>query len=46
MIKREGGNYVLYTKDGSRKLGTHSSKADALKQEAAIEISKHRRGKK
>lgn len=40
MIKREGKQFVLYTKDGSRVLGRHSSRGDAKRQEAAIEISK------
>jgi len=42
MIKQEGKKYVLYSKDGSKKLGEHDSEEDAKKQEAAIEISKHR----
>lgn len=43
MIKKTGSKYVLYTKDGSRKLGTHASRASALKQERAIEAAKHAR---
>lgn len=31
---------MLYTKDGTRKLGTHTTKKEALGQEAAINISK------
>ena len=42
MIKKEGEKWILYTKDGSKKLGTHDSEGDAKKQEAAIEASKHR----
>ncbi len=41
MIKKEGKKWILYTKDGSRILGKHSSRGDAKRQEAAIEISKH-----
>lgn len=42
MIKREGKKWVLYSKDGKKKLGTHYSRADAKSQEAAINISKAR----
>ena len=40
-IKHEGNSWILYTKDGSRILGKHGSKAEAIAQERAIEISKH-----
>lgn len=40
-IKKEGDEFVLYTKDGSRVLGRHKTREDAVKQEQAIEISKH-----
>ena len=36
MIKKVGNKWVLFTKSGKRKIGTHSSKAGALKQEKAI----------
>ena len=36
VIRKEGGKWVLYTKDGKKKLGTHDSKEAALKQERAI----------
>jgi hypothetical protein len=39
-IKKEGNKWVLYTKDGKRKLGTHDSREDALAQERAIEANK------
>lgn len=42
MIKREGSKYKLYTSDGSRVLGTHDSRKNAIKQEQAIQISKHK----
>lgn len=42
MIKHVGDKWILYTKDGSKKLGTHDSEAEALAQERAIEASKHR----
>jgi len=36
--------YILYTRDGSRILGTHSTYEEALRQERAIQWSKHHRG--
>lgn len=39
-IKKENGKWVLYTKDGKRKLGTHESKEEALAQERVIEANK------
>ena len=42
MIKKVGGKYVLYTKDGKRRLGTHSSYREAAAQESAIKHSKKR----
>ena len=46
MIKKKGKKYILYTSDGSRILGEHSSKEDAMKQEQAIQISKAKRAGK
>ena len=46
MIRKQGKKYVLMTSSGSRKLGTHPSRAKALAQERAIQAAKHRRGKK
>jgi len=45
MIKREGSKYKLYTSDGSRVLGTHDSRKNAIKQEQAIQISKYKKSK-
>lgn len=42
MIKHIGDKWVLFTKDGSRRLGTHDTEEEALAQERAIEASKHR----
>lgn len=42
MIKHVGSKWVLFTKDGSRRLGTHDTEDEAIKQERAIEASKHR----
>lgn len=39
-IKKEGDEFVVYPKKGGKRLGTHSTKKKALKQLAAIEISK------
>ena len=36
MIKKQGDSYILYTKDGKKKLGTHKSRKGALAQERAI----------
>lgn len=44
-VKKEGSRYVVRSK-GGKKLGTHSTKSDALKQLRAIEISKHRKSRK
>lgn len=43
MIKKEKGKFVLYSKDGSKKLGSHPTRGDAKRQEMAIEISKHKK---
>lgn len=45
MIKKQGNKWILYTKDGSRKLGTHSSKKKAIAQEIAIKASKAKKTK-
>lgn len=39
MIKHENGKWVLYTKDGSRKLGIHNSRESAVKQEEAVKAN-------
>jgi hypothetical protein len=41
MIRKVGSKWVLFTKDGSRKLGEHPTRKEALSQEAAIEMRKH-----
>ena len=40
-IHKRGDNFVVTTKGGGRVLGTHTTKEKALKQLAAVEISKH-----
>ncbi|HVJ72040.1 MAG TPA: DUF2213 domain-containing protein [Sphingomicrobium sp.] len=42
-VRHEGGKWHLYTKDGTRKLGTHETKGEAEEQERAIEAAKKRR---
>lgn len=46
MIKKSTKGYIVTDKSGKKKLGKHSSKKKALKQLAAIEISKKKRSKK
>jgi LysM repeat protein len=46
MIKKEGDEYVLYTKDGDRVLGRHPTRQDAIKQEYAIQKSQEKSAEK
>jgi hypothetical protein len=41
VIKKVGSKYVLYPKKGGKRLGTHSSRASAERQERAIKASKY-----
>jgi len=43
MIRKVGGKYVLYSRRGGRRLGTHRTRKAAIRQERAIQISKARR---
>jgi len=45
VIRKEGAKWVLRSSDGKKILGKHDSKGKAEKQEVAIQISKHKRGK-
>lgn len=45
IVEREGDKWVLWTKDRSRRLGTHDSARQAYAQEYAIEKSEERRDK-
>lgn len=40
MIKKSGSRWILYSKDGKRKLGTHATRGEALAQERAIMANK------
>ena len=42
-IEQQDGNWVVKPKQGDHVLGTHPTKKAALKQLAAIEITKHRK---
>jgi len=42
MIEKRGTKWVLLSKTTGRVLGTHPTKASAMKQERAIQISKAR----
>lgn len=41
MIKHQGGKWSVYDHTGTKKLGTHSTKKEALSQLRAIEAQKH-----
>ena len=41
ILKKEGSKWVLYSKDGSKKLGEFDTKEDALKRERQIQYFKH-----
>lgn len=41
MIKKEGGKWVLFSKDGSKRLGEFDSKAAAQEREREIQAIKH-----
>lgn len=43
MIKKSGNKWVLYTKDGKRKLGTHATREEAVKQERAVHIAERKK---
>ncbi|MCR4301806.1 MAG: hypothetical protein NUV51_09365 [Sulfuricaulis sp.] len=43
VVRREGDQWILYSQDGSKKLGTHDSEESAKRQEHAINISKARK---
>ena len=42
-IRKIGKKWVVYPKNGGRRLGTHDTEASAKRQLAAIEISKSKK---
>lgn len=40
MIKKEGNYYILYSKDGKKKLGKYKTKKKALERERQIQYWK------
>ena len=44
VIRQEGDKWTLYSKDGSKKLGTFDSKNAAINRERQIQYFKHRKG--
>lgn len=43
IVRTKSGKWAVYPKKGGKRLGIHDTKAGAMKQLAAIEISKNRR---
>ena len=43
IVHLPNGKWAVYPKKGGKRLGTHDTEAGALRQLAAIEISKNRR---
>ena len=43
MIKKQNGKYIIYSKDGKKKLGEYDSRAEAVKRLRQIEYFKHRK---
>jgi hypothetical protein len=43
LVHLPDGKWAVYPKKGGKRLGTHDTKSGALRQLAAIEISKKRR---
>jgi len=41
MIRKVGSKFVLYAKRTGKRLGTHTTRAGAEKQERAIQARKH-----
>jgi len=41
MIKKEKSKWVLYSRDGKKKLGEFKTKKDTLKRERQIQYFKH-----
>lgn len=43
MIKKEGTKYILYSKDGKKKLGTFRTKKEAKERERQIKYFKNKK---
>jgi hypothetical protein len=43
VIRQEGNKWILYSRDGKKKLGEHGSREEALVQERAILAAQARR---
>lgn len=43
MIRKQGNNYVVKNKAGTKVLGKHKTRKAAVKQLQAIEINKHKK---
>jgi hypothetical protein len=43
MIRKQGSKYVLFSKDGKKKLGEFATKAAALKREREIQFFKNKK---
>jgi hypothetical protein len=43
LIKKEKNKYVLYTRDGMKRLGSFDSKAKAVKREKEIQFFKNKK---
>lgn len=46
MIKKEGKGYSVYNSKSDKRLGKNKSRKKALRQAAAVKISKKKRGKR
>lgn len=44
-VRKRGSKFVVTNKAGTRVLGTHKTRAAAVRQLRAVEAAKHRRGK-
>jgi hypothetical protein len=46
MIKKEGSKWVLFSQDGTKRLGEFTTKEDALKRDRQIKYFKHMKSSK
>lgn len=45
MIKKQSNKWILYSKDGSKKLGEFKTKKEAVEREKQINYFKNKKGK-